>query len=243
MASFPVHLGTSAALGVLYGLGGAHYTNTIDWGQAALAGGLTALGGILPDLDSDSGKPVREIFGVAGAFIPLLLIPRLAQVFPEPEQVLVIVASLYFFIRFGLANLFRRLTVHRGMFHSIPGMLICGLGVYLIYTHRTMSLRHYMALGVMIGFLSHLVLDEIYAVDFNGATVRLNKFAGSAVKLYSQSWTATLITYGCLGGLGYQYWKEQAVPPSFVQPPAPPIQQKILPEFTPAKGTKSIFGN
>ncbi len=55
----------------------------------------------------------------------------------------------------------------------------------------------------MLGFLSHLVLDELYSVDFMGLRVRLNKYAGSALKLASRSWPATLTTYVILAGLGF----------------------------------------
>ena len=34
-------------------------------------------GAALPDLDSDSGVPVRELFGVAAATVPFLLLQRL----------------------------------------------------------------------------------------------------------------------------------------------------------------------
>ena len=39
----------------------------------------------------------------------------------------------------------------------------------------------------MVGFLSHLVLDEIYSVDFRGARIKLKSSAGSAVKFMSSS--------------------------------------------------------
>ena len=58
-------------------------------------------------------------------------------------------------------------------------------------------------------FLSHLVLDEFYSVDFMGVTIRFNKYAGSALKFFSPSWGATLTTYvllGLLGGLAYLDW-------------------------------------
>jgi hypothetical protein len=58
----------------------------------------------------------------------------------------------------------------------------------------------------MIGFLSHLVLDELCAVDFMGVRVRFNKFAGSALKFGSPSWSATLATYALLGILGFLAW-------------------------------------
>ena len=69
------------------------------------------------------------------------------------------------------------------MFHSIPALAISGLGVFLLYDHDNLGLHSLPGAGVMIGFLSHLVLDEIYAVDLGGLVPRLNQFAGSARKL------------------------------------------------------------
>jgi hypothetical protein len=201
MASFRGHLAFSTLLGA--GYTGLALGQGMDWGPAVLGGGLTMLGGMLPDLDSDSGVPVRELFGLSAALVPLLLAPRLHADGLTPERMLVIMAGLYLAIRYPLAWLFKRYTVHRGMFHSIPGMAIAGLCVYLLYHGPSFLVRMYLAGGVMLGFLSHLVLDELYAVDLMGVRIRLNRFAGSALKLASKSWLATGLTYLILGGLVY----------------------------------------
>ncbi len=211
MAGFYTHIATSTALGVAVGAAGVwhfHY----DWGIACLAAGLTAIGGMLPDLDSDSGIPVRELFGVAGFLVPLLLFERLKAFNLTPEQYLVILAGAYLVVRYGVAEVFRRITVHRGMYHSVPAMIIAGLAVFLMHRPEQtiagveLQKRVFLAIGVMIGFLSHLVLDEIYAVDLMGVVPKLNQFAGSALKLKSDSWVATLLTYSILLGLGYMAW-------------------------------------
>ena len=93
------------------------------------------------------------------------------------EQTIVILAGVYLLIRYGISELFKRYTVHRGMFHSIPAMLIAGLAVFLMTrtANKEPELlleRLYLAGAVMLGFLSHLVLDEIYAVDFMGAKLK-----------------------------------------------------------------------
>src|SRR5437764_12069183 len=119
MANFQGHITTSSALGIAVGAAGMYYFQ-YDWGTACLAGGLTAIGGMLPDLDSDSGVPVREMFGLAGVLVPLLLVERLRRTDLTPEQLLVILAGTYLCVRYGLAELFRRVTVHRGMYHSVP---------------------------------------------------------------------------------------------------------------------------
>jgi hypothetical protein len=85
-------------------------------------------------------------------------------------------------------------------------MLIAGLATYLLYPGEDRLLRAFLAGGVMLGFLSHLVLDELCSVDFLGLRLRLNKYAGSALKLFSRSWTANFTTYLVLAGLGYLAW-------------------------------------
>ncbi len=92
------------------------------------------------------------------------------------------------------------------MFHSVPAMFIAGLATYLMYHSDNERLRVFLAGAVMLGFLSHLVLDEIYSVDFMGVGLHLNKYAGSAVKFVSKSWTATLTTYLLLGFLAWRAW-------------------------------------
>ena len=140
MAGFRMHISTSALCGVGYGavavelLG--HPPET-----AILAAGLTAIGGMLPDLDSDSGTPIREMFGLAAAVVPLLLFKRLEAMGLSHEGILSAIVVIYLVVRYGLSALFRRLTIHRGMFHSIPCMLIFGLLVYLAYDSPLHSTR------------------------------------------------------------------------------------------------------
>jgi hypothetical protein len=206
MASYRGHLTFAGLLGVGYGslsLLEWHY----DWGPALIAAGLTTLGGLLPDLDSDSGVPVRELFGISAAVVPFLLFRRiLVACQGSIEQTIVILAAIYCFIRYVLSHLFKRFTIHRGMFHSVPALLIAGLATYLVYPSDNPRLRTFLAGAVMLGFLSHLVLDEIYSVDFMGARLHLNKYAGSAVKLVSKSWSATVTAYALLGVLAWRAW-------------------------------------
>jgi hypothetical protein len=208
MASYRGHLAFAAGLGAAYAAVGLWQVGQVHWGAALLAMGLTTLGGLLPDLDSDSGVPVRELFGIAAAIIPFLIYEHLRDTRLSSEQVLVLLAGVYILIRYVLSAIFKRWTVHRGMFHSIPALLIAGLVFFVGYHGSTRFLRVYLAGGVMLGFLSHLVLDELYSVDFTGAHLKLNKYAGTAFKLFSRSWPATVTTYAILGALGYLAWNE-----------------------------------
>jgi hypothetical protein len=207
MASYVGHLTFSTALGAAYGAYGAVQLN-MDWGPVCLGAGMTAIGGLLPDLDSDSGVPVRELFGLGAVILPLLLFHRFVALGFTIEQIIVILAGLYLLIRYGLSYVFKRYTVHRGIYHSVPAMLIAGLIVFLVYHSPDIFLRGYVALGTMIGFLSHLILDELCSVDFNGVKISVNKFAGSALKFWSPSLPVTLATYLLLAGLGYVAYRE-----------------------------------
>lgn len=198
MAGFRMHMTVSTVVGVGYG---AVAVNPLGFSPAAgfLAAGLTACGGMLPDLDSDSGAPVRHLSGVAAAVGPMLLVPRLHAAGIGHEAMLCILGGLYMAIRYGASYLLKRASVHRGMFHSIPAMLISGLLVYLEY-NGPFRTRLLLGGGVMLGFLSHLILDEVYSVDLYGA--RLKSSAGTAVKLFSSSIWANCVCYGLLIGLG-----------------------------------------
>jgi len=161
---------------------------------------------------------VRELFSLAAAIVPLLMLHRLRQFGFSAEQTIVLLGAVYVFIRYGVAYVFKRYTVHRGMFHSVPGLLIAGLGVFLVYNTSEELVRLFVAGGVMIGFLSHLVLDELCSVDFMGAKIRLNKFAGSALKFWSPSALSTFFAYLLLFGLGAVVWLHYAPPDDSVTP-------------------------
>jgi hypothetical protein len=211
MASYQGHIMLSSVLGAGVGAVGSFHFG-LDWGPVFLGAGLTTLGGLLPDLDSDSGVPVRELFGLAAVLVPLTLMHRLIELGLSAEQRVVVLAGLYVLIRYGAADVFKRVTVHRGMFHSVPAMLIAGLIVFLAYNNPSLFIRFYLATGTAIGFLSHLVLDEFCSVDFMGVKLKLNKFAGSALKFGSASWGSTGLTYVLLGALGYVAWLDLGAP-------------------------------
>jgi hypothetical protein len=207
MASYRGHLMCSSILGAAWG-GLAAWQLHLDWGPVFLGAGLTAVAGLLPDLDSDSGVPVRRTFGIIGIVVPLLVLRRLLRQDVPLGETLVIVLLAHLAIRYGLSHLFKRLTVHRGMFHSIPALCIAGLAVFLLDKRSEMPVRLFLAGGVMIGFLSHLVLDEICSVDFQGLKPHLKKSAGSALKLVSKSWGATLTCYAILASLVLLAWRD-----------------------------------
>ena len=207
MASYRGHLTTSVGLGIAYTAVSIFQLN-VDWPIAAVGGILTALGGLLPDLDSDSGVPVRELSHLIATVAPLALLRRISGLGWSHEQAFLAAAGVYVFVRYILFSMFRKITVHRGMYHSIPAMLIAGLATFLVWEHPSVEVRAFLAVGTMLGFLSHLVLDELCSVDLNGVIPKLNHFSGTAVKFYSPSMSATAFTYLILCGMGYTAYTE-----------------------------------
>lgn len=204
MAAYREHLTTSCVLGI--GVASAAIAMGFTPVQGVLAGTITGIGGILPDLDSESGRPVREIFGVTAALAPLVMMRRLLEWGGNTDGAMLLSVLLYVSVRYGGAMLLGILAVHRGMYHSIPAMLIAGELAFLGYKSEQLTMKLLMGVGIMIGFMSHLVLDELYAVEWHGLRVKLNKFAGSAVKLTGRSWPANIFAYGLLFTLSYTVW-------------------------------------
>jgi hypothetical protein len=202
MAGYRQHISVSGFLGIAYGLGA---TFLLDFTpvQATLAGCLAWVAGMLPDLDSESGRPVREIFGLIAAVVPFEMMGHLLEWGGNPEGAMLLAVLTYAAIRYGGALVLGKLSVHRGMFHSIPAMLIAAELAFLGYKSDLINVKLLMAGGVALGFLSHLILDEMYSVEWSGIRVRLNKSAGSACKLVGKKFGPNLVTYALLVVLTY----------------------------------------
>ncbi|MGV2336179.1 MAG UNVERIFIED_CONTAM: metal-dependent hydrolase [Planctomycetaceae bacterium] len=106
--------------------------------------------------------------------------------------------AVWALVRYGFTFLLAKLTVHRGMFHSIPALLIAAELMFLVYPSPELRVRILMSLGVGVGFLSHLLLDEVYSVQWDGARVRLAKSAGSALKVWGDDALPNGVAMGLL---------------------------------------------
>jgi LexA-binding, inner membrane-associated putative hydrolase len=207
MAGFKTHVSTSSLLGTAYA--GFGYAHGMPPDTAMMAGAMCGFAGMLPDLDSDSGVPLREAMSFTAATVPMLLLNRLASIGLRYDQMAIIAVVIYFFFRFGLSNMIRKYTVHRGMFHSIPALLIVGGIAYLICGGAAdTTVRLFKAGGVMLGYLSHLVLDEIYAFEWRGGRWQMKKSFGTAMKLWGDDGWSNFSTYSKLLGVGAMIFGE-----------------------------------
>jgi len=197
MADFKTHITTSSVLGIGYGIGG-HFLFDVPIAHAIVAGSLCSVAGMLPDLDSKSGIPQREMLSFVAVIAPMLMLPRLDVYGLTTEHKVFVAGILYVVIRFGIGSLFRKYTKHRGMWHSIPAALIAGLATFMICLSPELDTRIYKAWAVVLGFVSHLFLDEIYAVNWQGKLPKTKKSFGTALKFFGNNSFANVMTYAKL---------------------------------------------
>jgi len=223
MAGFKTHITTSSILGVGYGTAAFTLYN-VPLPTCLLATCLCGVSGMLPDLDSGPGRPLRESLAFAAAVVPMMLTHRFKHLGYTPETMVLLGAGIYLAIRFGGGWLLRHCTVHRGMFHSLPAALIVTELTYLICGHENEAPAHrlFNACAVLLGFMSHLVLDEIWSIDFRHA--RLKSSFGTAMKLWGGRLWPNLITFGGAGLLTLMVLKEPDLPNPFSPTASGPSQ-------------------
>jgi hypothetical protein len=183
----------STATGCVYGLAGLQ--GGMDWDVCVVAGGLCSVSGMLPDLDSDSGRPLREATTLGAAIVPMLMVERFQKMDYGHEMMVIAAGLVYLFIRFCVAEVFRRYTVHRGMWHSLPAAAIVGMFAFLVMSCEDISVRFFKTFAVVAGFMSHLILDEIWSVDFKRGKYTFKRSFGTALKLWGNDRWANYVTY------------------------------------------------
>jgi hypothetical protein len=182
MANFATHLAVgiigSGALATLTQASGMVQSNDIV--TLACAG---AIGAILPDIDLGSSRPSQLLFTGLGIVIAFAVMFNLPPTYSLAEMWVAWTAT-FLSIRFIGHNVFHHISHHRGIFHS----LVCGLlFTCLTAIFYVRGLGHGPGLAwlagcfVFLGFLSHLVLDEIYSVDVFNTKIKAS--FGTALKV------------------------------------------------------------
>ncbi len=157
------------------------------------------IGSFLPDVDSDSGRPFDIVFNlfafVSGGIAFWFCLQQRAL---STLMSFLIPPSVVLSIRYGIGDLFKRFTRHRGIFHSMPAALIATLLTPVLLKMFRLPSRDMIAISISVGlgYFSHLILDEIYStVNFEGKHFSPKKSLGTALSLTSPSKTVTLIAY------------------------------------------------
>ncbi len=210
VADFKTHITGSTLVGIAFGYWGVTQQGmSVETG--ILAAGLCSVSGMLPDLDSDSGIPLRETSMFASAVVPILMLDRFREMQLSHESMVLATMLIYLGIRFVIVEFFRRFTVHRGMWHSLPAAATAGLAAYLVMPCPEESIRLFKTAAIVIGFLVHLILDEIWAIEFGFLRFRAKKSFGSALKLFGNNQLSNLVVYAQVIFLAYLAWGDHDI--------------------------------
>lgn len=204
MADFKTHVTVAALISVplavgAYVFGLADIKSTLVY---MLAG---TLGGMLPDIDADESIAIDIVFRLFAVLTAgLSVLARLEHMIYWHLMALAI--ACYFVIRIPVQWLFEKLTVHRGVLHSLlANVLFTAIAVPLAY--HVFALKAQTAWGVggfvFLGATIHLILDELYSVELSG--LRVKRSFGTALKLTDCSEPLASILFVIACGVGFWF--------------------------------------
>ncbi|MCB1757581.1 MAG: metal-dependent hydrolase [Gammaproteobacteria bacterium] len=193
MANFNTHI-SIAAVG-----SGLTATALLKVGQVSEADALLlaffgTLGGILPDIDLKYSYPSRMLFSFFAILAAFAAVFSLQEKFAIAELWLT-AAGVFLAVRYPLWMIFHNFTTHRGAIHSLAAaalflFMITTLGYYAFGKSALLAwLGGFFVFG---GFILHLLLDELYSVDFVGNQIK--RSFGSAFKIIDfKQWISSLL--------------------------------------------------
>lgn len=201
MADFRTHAAFGVGLGVLL--------STVAGGLGLVSGATllvpvflsAAIGAMAPDIDSDSGAPFHVTFGALSIVSAGFAYASLSASGSSILSSIAVALGAAVFVWVVLGALFKKWTKHRGMAHSVPSAVLAGLLVFAVSGWLGFGDADAFLLGVAatLGYLVHLVLDEVYAaVDFEGKRLAPSRALGSSLKVTSSSRFATILSYGAI---------------------------------------------
>ncbi|MCB1511311.1 MAG: metal-dependent hydrolase [Hyphomicrobiaceae bacterium] len=183
MANFATHIGVGTVVS------GAFATITLAADVIApdslvavtLAG---VLGSVLPDIDLKDSRASRALFAGLATFFSFCVLFLNADKYSIAELWLIWLGA-FVLVRYGGEAAFHRFSYHRGIWHSVlAGLFFWFLTAivfkYVLGRHEGVA---WLAGGFLfIGYMTHLILDEIFSVDLMGR--RLKASFGSALKFF-----------------------------------------------------------
>jgi membrane-bound metal-dependent hydrolase YbcI (DUF457 family) len=193
MANFQTHFNVAAFVSGI-GAGTMYYSGLVDKPDAALlfVGGI--IGGILPDIDSDNSTPTKIMQYIFANLISFFVLFKYIGSYPILNLLFIWIGS--FIGVMSILYIFYKITTHRGMFHSIPAAFIFWFSFSLLFYYIfkfNYLISWYFGMFVFLGFITHLLLDEIYSIDLSG--VRMKKSFGTALKLWNKDIKSVILFY------------------------------------------------
>ncbi|WP_319783419.1 metal-dependent hydrolase [Oceanisphaera sp. IT1-181] len=213
MADFKTHVQVASVVsGVL--ASALAWTELVSLPEACLLWLTGSLGGIMPDIDSDTSRSIQIIFRLFGILASTLMLLYGRQYLPLLDTLLLSGAA-YFLVRYPFCWAFAKLTVHRASLHSLLANMVFAVAAVVLshhLFHLSVEQSWLMGLFMFIGALIHLLLDEMYSIDLEGR--RLKKSFGTALKV--MQWPAHLPNLGLLALLWLGLWLAPSPAPLLV---------------------------
>lgn len=202
MAKFRTHMSWGFLVGIALVVAGLIYA--VFFGVELIGAVFLAvlLGSFLPDLDLDDGIPFQILFGLLGAGAAGFIFFNFYQKGERNPKILILIPALAFVaVRFIAGYIFKKFTNHRGVFHSIPASFLSGLAtIWFLHIFKIIEGQELLiGASVTIGYMGHLILDEIYSsTNLSGHSFFPKQSLGSALKFFSSSRISTLLFYGLI---------------------------------------------
>lgn len=181
MANFPTHIGVGTLVsGALATLTLAADVVAPENLVAVTVAGV--LGSVLPDIDLKESKPSRAMFSGLAAFFSFSALFVFAEHLSIAE-LWCLALAVFLGVRYGAHAIFHRMSYHRGIYHSLVAALFFSCLTAAFYKWalgRHEGVAWLAAAFMLVGYLTHLVLDEIYSVDV--MDTRIKSSFGTALK-------------------------------------------------------------
>lgn len=190
MANFSTHLKASIITSApLSSIALATHISTLS--ESLLLFFIGALSGLLPDLDSDNSTSIQWLFTILGFFLSgsvILLYPLSSLI-----EMWVVGMIIYALTLYVIKPIFEKITVHRGTLHSLLAVIMFALiGVILsLLMQQSLNMSLLVGMAIIIGALTHLILDECYSVDLANNTLKSS--FGTAMKLIDFRYPLTTV--------------------------------------------------
>lgn len=185
MASFEQHVNTALiSTGIL--VVPLHASALLDIKESLVILLMGVIGGILPDLDSDSSKPIKIVFKMCSIILPLIILLLTPIKIPVVYTLAIWVGSAIF-LHYAVFKTFLHFSTHRGVIHTIPmGLLSAQIStlIFLKLLHKELYFSLLAGFFLFFGFMIHLILDEIFSINALG--MQIKRSFGSALKFYDR---------------------------------------------------------
>lgn len=182
MANFNTHITVAAAgAGLLSVL--CLQVGLVQPREALVLALMGTVGGILPDVDLEHAYPSRimfALFGILAAFLVVFSVENDLSILELWAVGLVTFVT----IRWPIWMIFYQYTHHRGSIHSLLAAALFTLFA-VMFSYHILGKNPFIAwlngFFVFCGFVLHLLLDELYSVDFMNNKIK--RSFGTALKV------------------------------------------------------------